>query len=136
MAKKYAAQRSLVALRTRTSARAKDIYVRRFDGLHLLIDQSIYNNNFSSVSRCKKVNCVLTVALLLLAESCVCAWDISSDICESSHTDISLGDAMNMSSFRNYGRHSMNLAVSMEQDRLQGWLNVANVDSGEILLYT
>ena len=36
-----------------------------------------------------------------------------------------------MSSFRNYGRHSMNLAASMEQDRLQGWLNVANVENGE-----
>ncbi|CAI8028723.1 hypothetical protein GBAR_LOCUS16336 [Geodia barretti] len=32
---------------------------------------------------------------------------------------------MNMSSFRKYGRYSMNLA--MEQERLQGWLSVANV---------
>ena len=37
---------------------------------------------------------------------------------------------MNMSSFRKYGRYSMNLA--MEQERLQGWLSVANVvDSGK-----
>ena len=43
---------------------------------------------------------------------------------------------MNMSrpTFRksDYGRFSMNLAVgTMEQERLQGWLNVASADTGE-----
>ena len=41
---------------------------------------------------------------------------------------------MNMTSFRKheYGRFSMNLAVgAMEQERLQGWLSVASVESGK-----
>jgi hypothetical protein len=48
---------------------------------------------------------------------------------------------MNMSrpTFRNreYGRYSMNLAVgTMEQERLQGWLNVASADSGKCLTFS
>lgn len=41
---------------------------------------------------------------------------------------------MNMSSLRkrDYGRFSMNLAVdAMEQERVQGWLNVASVENGK-----
>ena len=57
---------------------------------------------------------------------CVCA---NSSVIPT-HTDPSLRGAMNMSSFRKYGRYSMNL--TMEQERLQGWLSVANaVDSGK-----
>ena len=43
---------------------------------------------------------------------------------------------MNMSSYRkpDYGRYSMNLAVStMEQERLQGWLSVASVEGGQFV---
>ena len=37
--------------------------------------------------------------------------------------------AMNISRRREFGRYSMNLA--MEQERLQGWLSVASVETGK-----
>ena len=37
---------------------------------------------------------------------------------------------------RDYGRFSMNLSVgTMEQERLQGWLNVASADTGECFTF-
>ena len=70
----------------------------------------------------------------------VCLWSVWSHrlLCGNSSagpTHTIRPSAVNMSSYRKYGRYSMNL--TMEQERLQGWLSVASVvDSGKMIVFS